>query len=57
MNIKDLSKMNNKKIEEEYELLQEIIDFDPLHEKSLYINGDGESDRYSDILPCKSSLL
>ena len=47
----DMDKLTKENIEEEFEILQDLVDFEPEHERNLYRN-DGGHDRYSDILPC-----
>ncbi len=51
--LNELDKYSKNKKEEDYEILQSIIDFDPTHEKYLYHHHEGDLDRYSDILTCK----
>jgi hypothetical protein len=46
-------KINKTLIEEEFEVLQQLIDFDKSHHKELS-SDNSKLDRYPDILPCKN---
>jgi len=47
-----LDDLYNHNIENEYRILQDIIDYHPNSEKRLYEPSDSKKNRYCDISPC-----
>jgi len=52
---KDLETLTKENIHAEFEILQDLIDYDQDHQRNLQLV-DGGYDRYSDILPCIITL-
>lgn len=47
-----LEALNDHNFEDEYKILQELIDYHPNSEKRLYEPADSKKNRYCDISPC-----